>query len=98
MNTDKLVLMSNSGAFGEAAAGSLYGECGKTGEVAEEQVESWGQITWRRFRRNKVAFGSMLLFVGIILIAILAPVIAPFDPNQTVGAFAASPSTTYRSP
>ena len=95
MNTDKLVLMSNSGAFGEAAAGSLYGECGKTGEVAEEQVESWGQITWRRFRRNKVAFGSMLLFVGIILIAILAPVISPFDPNQTVGAFAASPSGTH---
>ena len=98
MNTDKLVLMSNSGAFGEVAAGSLCDGDGKAKAAAEQTVESWRQITWRRFRRNKVAFGSMLLFVGIILIAILAPVIAPFDPNQTVGAFAASPSTTYRSP
>lgn len=96
MNTDKLVLMSNNSAFGEATAGSLYGdECEKTDGLTEEKVESWGQITWRRFRRNKVAFGSMLLFIGIILIALLAPVIAPFDPNQTVGAFAASPSTTH---
>lgn len=96
MNTDKLVMVSNNGAFEELAADSLCdGVENKKDEAAEEAAESWGQITWRRFRRNKVALGSMILFFGIILMAVLAPIISPFDPNQTVGDFAAAPSATH---
>ena len=96
MNTDKLVMASNNGAFGELTADSLCdGVENKKDEAAEEAAESWGQITWRRFRRNKVALGSMILFLGIILMAVLAPIISPFDPNQTVGDFAAAPSATH---
>ncbi|NLH45766.1 MAG: ABC transporter permease [Acholeplasmataceae bacterium] len=95
MNTDKLVLVSNNSAFNEVTAGSFCDEHEKARDVPEEKIESWASITWRRFRRNKVAFGSLLLFAGIILIAILAPVIAPFNPNQTVGDFAAAPTATH---
>lgn len=95
MNTDKLVLVGNNSVFNEVTAGSLYDEHEKAPDVPEEKVESWASITWRRFRRNKVAFGSLLLFAGIILLAILAPVIAPFNPNQTVGDFAAAPTARH---
>lgn len=96
MNTDKFVLLSNNGASGDLTADSLYdGVKDKKDEAAEEAQESWAKITWRRFCRNKVALGSMILFFGIMLVAVLAPLLAPFDPNQTVGAFAAAPSTVH---
>jgi peptide/nickel transport system permease protein len=94
MNTGKFVLISNSSALGDLTAGPL-GDGAASEAAAEVVVESWAKITWRRFCRNKVALGSMLIFLGIILIAILAPVIAPFDPNKTVGDFAAVPSATH---
>jgi len=37
----------------------------------------------------------MVLFLGIMLIAVLAPVIAPFNPNTTVGAFDVAPSAAH---
>lgn len=94
MNTGKFVLIGNSSALGDLTAGPL-GDGAESEAAAEVVVESWAKITWRRFCRNKVALGSMLIFLGIILIAILAPVIAPFDPNKTVGDFAAVPSATH---
>ncbi len=42
--------------------------------------ESYLLIVWRRFRRHRVALvGAMILFI-FILIAVLAPWIAPYDP------------------
>ncbi|MBP1764945.1 MAG: peptide transporter permease [Firmicutes bacterium] len=96
MNTDKFVLASSNGALGELMAGALCGGIGSPEqETTEEVVESWGKITWRRFCRNKFALAGMIIFIGIILIAIMAPVISPFDPNTTVGTFAAAPSATH---
>ena len=51
----------------------------------------WAEITrspgywatvWRRFRRDPVAVGAALIILAIILIAILAPFIAPQDPYK----------------
>ncbi len=96
MNADKLVLVSNGNALGEWAAGPLCdGFDSPEQDAVEAAVESWAKITWRRFCRNKVALGSMIIFLTIILSAILAPVISPFDPNKTVGDFAAAPSATH---
>lgn len=67
----------------------------KSYEEVEEEVESWTKITWRRFCQNKVAMGSLFLFLAIILVAIFAPVIAPFDPNTTVGDFNAVPTGKF---
>jgi peptide/nickel transport system permease protein len=96
LNTDKFILANGNSALAELTAGTLCeGLDSPKQEGAAEAVESWGKITWRRFCRNKVALGSMFIFWSIILIAVLAPAIAPFDPNKTVGNFAASPSATH---
>ena len=96
MNADKLVLAGSNGAFDAVAVGSNDSSLESSSSVViEEKIESWSKITWRRFYRNKVAFASLLVFFGIILMAVLAPLISPFDPNQTVGDFAAAPSATH---
>jgi ABC-type dipeptide/oligopeptide/nickel transport system permease subunit len=37
---------------------------------------------WRRFRQNRLAFGGLIVLGVIVLMAIFAPIIAPFDPTQ----------------
>jgi peptide/nickel transport system permease protein len=96
MNADRFVLLGNTGALDNIIPRGGCEELeNKSCEAAGEVAESWGKITWRRFCQNKVALGSLLLFLGIVLIAVLAPIIAPFNPNTTVGAFDASPSATH---
>ena len=34
----------------------------------------------RRFRRNKLAMGGLVVTAGVLLLALLAPVLAPYDP------------------
>lgn len=49
----------------------------------------------RRFRKHKLAVVS-LYFLGImILLAILAPIIAPYNPNQVSTSFSAPPSADH---
>lgn len=38
------------------------------------------RIAWRRFRGNALAVGSLYVILAFYLVAILAPVVAPFDP------------------
>jgi len=96
LNTDKFVLASSNSALAELMTGALCDEIGSQNqEAAEEKIDSWGKITWRRFCRNKVALVSMVMFFGIMLLAIMAPVLSPFDPNKTVGDFAAAPSAAH---
>lgn len=40
------------------------------------------QDSWRRLTKNKGAVFSLVIVIAIILLAILAPVIAPFDPLE----------------
>lgn len=96
MNANKFVLAGSNGEAGDLALlPQLDGARSNRTDRDAETVESWANITWRRFCRNKVALGSMYLFLGMILLAILAPVLAPFDPNKTVGDFALAPSATH---
>lgn len=37
---------------------------------------------WRRFKRNKLALVGMIIALALILIAIFAPLIAPYDPTE----------------
>lgn len=50
-----------------------------------EGIESAGrtqwEIAWRRFRRHKLAMAGFLVLVLLYLSAILAPLIAPFEPD-----------------
>ena len=40
------------------------------------------KIFWRRFRRNKLALFGALIILSLAVVAIIAPLIAPFNPNQ----------------
>jgi peptide/nickel transport system permease protein len=46
-----------------------------------EHRSLWGEI-WRRFRRDKFAMAGVVIIVGLVLIAVLAPWIAPHDPTK----------------
>ncbi|MBM4286943.1 MAG: ABC transporter permease [Deltaproteobacteria bacterium] len=36
---------------------------------------------WPRFRRNRLAVSGLVLVAGLFLVSLLAPVLAPYDPN-----------------
>ena len=46
-----------------------------------EHRSLWGEI-WRRFRRDKFAMVGVVLIIALVLIALLAPWIAPHDPTK----------------
>ena len=41
------------------------------------------QIMLRRLRRNSLSFGALIVILGITLMALFAPLVAPYDPNAT---------------
>lgn len=52
---------------------------------------------WVRFRRNKLAVAGLVVIIGLVLLAIFAPWIAPVDPNrQDLLAKFAAPGTAMR--
>ncbi len=48
--------------------------------------------SWMRFRNHKLAVISMAFLAVIIVCALLAPILAPYDPNKIVGGFSEAPS------
>lgn len=57
----------------------------------EGQASLWSDA-FDRLRRNPGAIGGAIVVLLFIGMAVLAPVIAPHDPNQQVGALAANPA------
>jgi len=58
-------------------------DAGRLIERARDSVskgKSPMRIAWRRFRGNALAVGSLYVIAAFYLVAILAPVLAPFDP------------------
>ncbi len=51
--------------------------------VAEEPHRGQWQMFWRRFRRHKLAVVSACILAFIFVVAALAPITAPYDPNKT---------------
>lgn len=49
-------------------------------EPTEQKAELKGTTPWQRFRRNKLAVVGLIVIIGLILMAIFAPWIAPADP------------------
>jgi len=50
--------------------------------VNEPVHGQWG-LFWRRFRRHRLALGSLIVLGIIFFAAAAAPIVAPYDPNQT---------------
>jgi len=57
--------------------------------------ESYIQSVIRRFKYHKAGVISFWIVIAIIILAILAPVIAPFSPEEITPDFAAAPSLTH---
>ncbi|OCS88762.1 peptide ABC transporter permease [Caryophanon tenue] len=50
---------------------------------------------WQRFKKHKLAVVSLWTLLVIAMCAILAPILAPFDPNEITGNFSAAPSMQH---
>lgn len=63
-----------------------------TGEEGETKA---GSRVWKRFLRHKLAVVSLIFLSVITLCALLAPILAPYDPNKIAGGFSEPPSARH---
>ena len=64
--------------------------------VATKPIYSPGQRSWRKLTRNRVAMGGLFVVVFFVLLAVLAPWIAPHDPMAASwSAIRKAPSSAY---
>lgn len=61
----------------------------------EERSETYLQSVWRRFKRHKLGKISLILFTVLLILALLAPVLAPNDPNRILSAPGSAPSEKF---
>ncbi|MDY2698976.1 MAG: ABC transporter permease [Lachnospiraceae bacterium] len=57
--------------------------------------ESFFQMIFRRFRQHHLAMVSLIIVAILGLAALLAPVIAPYDPDEIVGTFSGAPCREF---
>lgn len=50
---------------------------------------------FKRFRRHRLAVMGLIVFIILIVTAVFASSLAPYDPNITVGPFQTGPSTSH---
>jgi peptide/nickel transport system permease protein len=83
---------SGTEAFVFAETGDL--EAG-IGDVTE--ARPFSRDVWKRFRQNKLALAGLIFIVFLILVAIFAPIIAPFDPikDRAQGHYREGPSAEH---
>jgi len=54
-------------------------------EVALESLSQW-QLAWRRFKRHRMALIGLGIFAFMVVVAIVGPIILPYDPLNIPGA------------
>lgn len=57
--------------------------------------ESYLQTVFRRFRRHHLALISLIVLTVLCGAALLAPIIAPYEPDEIVGTFSGAPSKEF---
>lgn len=67
----------------------------ETDQAEQISEEGYWSVLWKRFKRNKLAVLGLIIFLIILLVAVFAQVLAPYDPNMTVGPFQAPPSSAH---
>ena len=50
----------------------------------DQTYQSYWSISWNIFKKNKVAMVCLFIVILLCLIALFAPLIAPYDPNKQV--------------
>jgi oligopeptide/dipeptide ABC transporter ATP-binding protein len=56
-----------------------------TAELKPSVVSSPVRGFWKIFRKNRMALVGLLMILGMILVAVFAPAIAPYDPKSSEG-------------
>ena len=59
------------------------------------ESERYLQTVWRRFKRHRLAMFSLVVLTIIVMAALLAPIIAPYEPDKIVGAFSGKPNSKH---
>ena len=61
----------------------------------ESAVSNTKGMFWKRFKRHKLAVMGLWFLAIVTMVAILAPIFAPFDPAEITGEFSAPPSLQH---
>lgn len=64
------------------SAGRSYTALAAGGVAREKRRSPWWEV-WRRLRRNRAALVGMGVIIMLVMVAIFAPVLTPYDPNKT---------------
>ncbi|MFZ1460839.1 MAG: hypothetical protein WAU38_08560 [Ignavibacteria bacterium] len=59
--------------------------------LLDERSHNLWYYSWKRLKRNKLAMIGLWVIGILIIIALSAPIIAPFNPNQQILEYAAMP-------
>lgn len=82
--------------FEKKAKYSMTKISGEDGSAVKDIAnESYLQTIFRRFRHHHLAVVSLIIVVILGLAALLAPVIAPYDPDEIVGTFSGVPCREF---
>ncbi len=65
----------------QVAANASQTQVAELGSKRRKSSESYWSVSWRIFRKNKLGVVCLGIVVLLVLVAILASVIAPYDPN-----------------
>jgi peptide/nickel transport system permease protein len=66
-----------------------------TGNTATEVAPEQKNQVLRRFLRHRLAVIGLLILVALVLVAVLAPYITPYDPNAIMTTFEETPSANH---
>ena len=58
--------------------------------------ESYLQTVIRRFKQHHLATVSLVILAVLVVAALLAPIIAPYNPDEIVGGFSKAPTAEHR--
>lgn len=59
--------------------------------LSDEKSRSLWYYSWKRLKRNRLAMVGLWVIMLLIVIALTAPLIAPFNPNQQILEYSAKP-------
>ena len=57
--------------------------------------ESYLQTVIRRFKQHHLATVSLVILAVLVVAALLAPIIAPYNPDEIVGGFSKAPTAEH---
>lgn len=62
-----------------------------------EQIagETYFQTVFRRFKRHRLGYASLIFLAFMIVLILLVPLFSPYDPNSITSAFSAPPSSAH---